>query len=212
MPLTPGRVRRSVVPRSPSVGGGSQRGHMPEPKPKRAVHSVGAFADPSGMGGGIPVPMRTLSDEYHDRADRARGLASRARTRSTKLRAPCRRMAEGQLEVVTECRAGGEPVHPGRPFAGRYGNEAYAGSPTAIRRRSSQPKVRYALPRDRRDSAPTLARRKSPDGSRRPGVFVLAGGAPGLRGCEGGVPREPSTMRRSTTRASRNPSASRARV
>lgn len=39
---------------------------MPEPKPKRAEHNAGAFADPSGIGGGIPVPMSTLSDEYRD--------------------------------------------------------------------------------------------------------------------------------------------------
>jgi hypothetical protein len=39
---------------------------MPEPKPKRAEHNAGAFVDPSGIGGGIAVPMWTLSDEYHD--------------------------------------------------------------------------------------------------------------------------------------------------
>ena len=39
---------------------------MPEPQPKRAIHNAGAFANPSGVGGGIPVPMRTLSDDYHD--------------------------------------------------------------------------------------------------------------------------------------------------
>ena len=38
---------------------------MGEPKPKRAERSAGAFlgTDPTGM---VPVPMRTLSDEYHD--------------------------------------------------------------------------------------------------------------------------------------------------
>lgn len=39
---------------------------MPERRPKRAIHNAGAFLDPSGIGGPIPVPMRTLSDEYHD--------------------------------------------------------------------------------------------------------------------------------------------------
>jgi hypothetical protein len=39
---------------------------MPEPEPKKAEHNAGAFANPSGIGGGIPVPMSTLSDEYHD--------------------------------------------------------------------------------------------------------------------------------------------------
>jgi hypothetical protein len=39
---------------------------MPEPEPKRAERSAGAFIDPSGVGGGVPVPMSTLSDEYHD--------------------------------------------------------------------------------------------------------------------------------------------------
>ena len=45
--------------------GDSERKHG-EPGRKRAVRNVGAFVDPSGVGGGIPVPMRTLSDEYHD--------------------------------------------------------------------------------------------------------------------------------------------------
>ena len=38
---------------------------MGEPKPKRAERSAGAFlgTDPTGM---VPVPMRTLSDDYHD--------------------------------------------------------------------------------------------------------------------------------------------------
>ncbi len=38
---------------------------MPESKPKQAEHNAGAFlgTDPTGM---IPVPMRTLSDDYHD--------------------------------------------------------------------------------------------------------------------------------------------------
>jgi hypothetical protein len=39
---------------------------MPEPEPKRAKRNAGAFANPAGIGGGIPVPMSTLSDEYHD--------------------------------------------------------------------------------------------------------------------------------------------------
>lgn len=39
---------------------------MPEPNPKRTERNAGAFADPSGIGGGIPVPMSTLSDEYRD--------------------------------------------------------------------------------------------------------------------------------------------------
>jgi hypothetical protein len=37
-----------------------------EPERKRAVRNAGAFANPTGIGGGIPVPMRTLSDDYHD--------------------------------------------------------------------------------------------------------------------------------------------------
>jgi hypothetical protein len=36
---------------------------MPVPTPKRAVRNAGAFIDPSGIGGALPVPMRTLSDE-----------------------------------------------------------------------------------------------------------------------------------------------------
>ena len=37
---------------------------MSEPKPKRAVRNAGAFlSDGRGM---IPIPMRTLSDDYHD--------------------------------------------------------------------------------------------------------------------------------------------------
>ncbi len=43
-----------------------QRSEMPEPEPKRAERNAGAFANPTGIGGGIPVPMSTLSDEYHD--------------------------------------------------------------------------------------------------------------------------------------------------
>ena len=40
---------------------------MPEPERKRSVRNAGAFANPSGTGGGgIPVPMSTLSDEYRD--------------------------------------------------------------------------------------------------------------------------------------------------
>ena len=39
---------------------------MPEPAPKKAERNAGAFVDPSGIGGGVPVPMRTLSDDYHD--------------------------------------------------------------------------------------------------------------------------------------------------
>ena len=38
-----------------------------EPKRKRAVHNAGAFYTPdTGAGGMIPVPMRTLSDDYSD--------------------------------------------------------------------------------------------------------------------------------------------------
>ena len=37
-----------------------------EPERKQAVRNAGAFANPTGIGGGIPVPMGTLSDEYHD--------------------------------------------------------------------------------------------------------------------------------------------------
>ncbi len=40
---------------------------MPETTTRQAEHNAGAFIDPSGVGGGIPVPMRTLSDDYHDR-------------------------------------------------------------------------------------------------------------------------------------------------
>jgi len=39
---------------------------MPEPDPKRAQHNAGAFVDPIGVGGGIPVPMRTLTDDYRE--------------------------------------------------------------------------------------------------------------------------------------------------
>lgn len=39
---------------------------MPEPERKRAVHNAGAFANPTGTGAPIPVPMSTLSDEYQD--------------------------------------------------------------------------------------------------------------------------------------------------
>ena len=39
---------------------------MPEPEPPKPERNAGAFANPSGIGGGIPVPMSTLSDEYHD--------------------------------------------------------------------------------------------------------------------------------------------------
>jgi len=39
---------------------------MPEPERKKAVHNAGAFLSPVDMGGPIPVPMRTLSDDYHD--------------------------------------------------------------------------------------------------------------------------------------------------
>lgn len=36
--------------------------------PKRAEHNAGAFYGTGGTGGGmIPVPMSTLSDEYHDK-------------------------------------------------------------------------------------------------------------------------------------------------
>lgn len=38
---------------------------MPEPEPKQAVHNAGAFLSP-GSYSPIPVPMRTLSDDYHD--------------------------------------------------------------------------------------------------------------------------------------------------
>jgi hypothetical protein len=39
---------------------------MPEPKPKLAERNAGAFANPTGIGAGIPIPMSTLSDDYHD--------------------------------------------------------------------------------------------------------------------------------------------------
>jgi hypothetical protein len=39
---------------------------MPEPERKQAVRNAGAFVDPSGVGGGIPTVIRTLSDDYHD--------------------------------------------------------------------------------------------------------------------------------------------------
>jgi hypothetical protein len=48
------------------VDGGAPRSKMPEPEPKKPVRNAGAFANPTGIGGGIPVPMSTLSDEYHD--------------------------------------------------------------------------------------------------------------------------------------------------
>jgi hypothetical protein len=38
---------------------------MPEPKPKQAVRNAGAFLNPDSYSM-IPVPMSTLSDEYHD--------------------------------------------------------------------------------------------------------------------------------------------------
>ena len=40
-------------------------GDMGEPKPKRAQRSAGAFLGTDGIGM-VPVPMRTLSDDYHD--------------------------------------------------------------------------------------------------------------------------------------------------
>jgi len=40
---------------------------MPEPEPKKAVHNAGAFLGPFSVGS-VPVPMQTLSDEYHDEA------------------------------------------------------------------------------------------------------------------------------------------------
>lgn len=36
---------------------------MGEPKPKQAERNAGAFLGPDLL---IPVPMRTLSDDYHD--------------------------------------------------------------------------------------------------------------------------------------------------
>lgn len=40
---------------------------MSQHGPKRAERNAGAFYGPGDMGGGIiPVPMRTLSDDYHD--------------------------------------------------------------------------------------------------------------------------------------------------
>ena len=36
---------------------------MPEPKPRQAEHNAGAFVSPAGL---IPVPMSTLSDDWHD--------------------------------------------------------------------------------------------------------------------------------------------------
>ena len=38
---------------------------MPEPEPKKAVHNAGAFLTDTSYGM-IPIPMSTLSDEYHD--------------------------------------------------------------------------------------------------------------------------------------------------
>ena len=38
---------------------------MTEPKPRRAEHNAGAFLTPTDFSM-IPVPMRTLSDDYHD--------------------------------------------------------------------------------------------------------------------------------------------------
>lgn len=38
---------------------------MPEPEPKKAVRNAGAFLTDTSYGM-IPVPMSTLSDEYHD--------------------------------------------------------------------------------------------------------------------------------------------------
>jgi hypothetical protein len=38
---------------------------MSRPKPRRAEHNAGAFMGPDVM---IPVPMRTLSDDYRDEA------------------------------------------------------------------------------------------------------------------------------------------------
>lgn len=43
---------------------------MSDNGPKQAEHNAGAFYGTGGMGGGmIPVPMRTLSDEYRDEPD-----------------------------------------------------------------------------------------------------------------------------------------------
>ncbi len=40
---------------------------MARTKPRRAERNAGAFYTPDVGGGGlIPVPMRTLSDDYHD--------------------------------------------------------------------------------------------------------------------------------------------------
>ncbi len=36
---------------------------MSRPQPKRAEHNSGAFLGPDML---VPVPMRTLSDDYHD--------------------------------------------------------------------------------------------------------------------------------------------------
>ena len=36
---------------------------MSEPKPKQAQHNAGAFLGPDLL---APIPMTTLSDEYHD--------------------------------------------------------------------------------------------------------------------------------------------------
>jgi len=43
-----------------------ERSTYDDPERKQVVRNVGAFVDPTGVGGGIPVPMRTLSDKYHD--------------------------------------------------------------------------------------------------------------------------------------------------
>ena len=37
-----------------------------EPEGNRAIRNAGAFANPTGIGGGIPVPMSTRDDDYHD--------------------------------------------------------------------------------------------------------------------------------------------------
>jgi len=38
---------------------------MSRSKPRQAERNAGAFTSPDGIGM-IPVPMRTLSDDYHD--------------------------------------------------------------------------------------------------------------------------------------------------
>jgi hypothetical protein len=65
--LTAHGIRHTVRRDGPLVAAADHEGaEMPEPEPKRAIHNAGAFLTPDGIGGPFPVPMGTLSDEYHD--------------------------------------------------------------------------------------------------------------------------------------------------